>query len=259
MNFLQKFRSKIDSRTYFFTAIILYLIWVTGTYLLEGRIATLHSGSNIDRFIYAAIVNIIIGTVISGILVINVHKEGLFTKKDIGFSSKKKSIFLILIVIVVSTIMFIFQSLPTTNPIILLNGFAQVFPTSAAEVFVCWIVIGSAGKVISEKRRIFTIISLITISSILFGIYHFAHSAPFNTLNMVVLLTVIGFLTSIFFYIGKDLYSTILFHNIMATNGVLGSMDLETMTGPKYPLYFLMIISLIIIGLFVVRLKKIKR
>lgn len=30
------------------------------------------------------------------------------------------------------------------------------------------------------------------VASVLFGVYHFAHSPPFNTVDLVVLLTAIG-------------------------------------------------------------------
>ena len=54
------------------------------------------------------------------------------------------------------------------------------------------------------------------IASLVFGVYHFAHSAPFNTVGMVSFLSMIGLLTSLVFFLSRDLYGTILFTTSLA-------------------------------------------
>jgi len=41
-------------------------------------------------------------------------------------------------------------------------------------------------------------------ASVAFGLYHFAHSPPFDTWRMVGLLTVVGFATGAFFFVSRD-------------------------------------------------------
>ena len=50
-------------------------------------------------------------------------------------------------------------------------------------------------------------------AALAFGVYHFAHSPPFNTPAMVLLLSGVGVTTAIFFFVGGDLHSTIVLHN----------------------------------------------
>jgi hypothetical protein len=63
------------------------------------------------------------------------------------------------------------------------------------------------------------------IVSVLFGIYHFAHSPPFNTIPLVVILSVIGLVTSVFFFVSRDVYGTIAFHNFSGILGVIRALD----------------------------------
>ena len=57
-------------------------------------------------------------------------------------------------------------------------------------------------------------------ASVLFGLYHFAHSTPFNMIGMVALLTGVGFVTSAFFFLSRDIYATIVFHSFLGVFGV---------------------------------------
>jgi hypothetical protein len=69
------------------------------------------------------------------------------------------------------------------------------------------------------------------IASILFGVYHFAHSPPFNTARVVVLLSVVGLITSLFFFVSRDVYGTIAFHNFLGIFGVIGALESSGMLG----------------------------
>ena len=62
-------------------------------------------------------------------------------------------------------------------------------------------------------------------ASVLFGLYHVAHSAPFNTPGMIVLLTGVGLLTGVFYLCAGEIIGTIVFHNFLALFGVLNALD----------------------------------
>jgi len=57
-------------------------------------------------------------------------------------------------------------------------------------------------------------------ASLSFGLYHFAHSPPFNGPTMVAFLSLVGLRTSLFFFATRDLFATIVFHNFPAVAGV---------------------------------------
>jgi hypothetical protein len=63
------------------------------------------------------------------------------------------------------------------------------------------------------------------LASVLFGAYHVAHSAPFNTIQMVSLLSVVGLVTSAFFFVSRDIAGTIVFHNFLGTFGVVQALS----------------------------------
>jgi len=146
-------------------------------------------------------------------------------------------------------------------------------PNSITEVVVCWIVVGTIFESLARRRmdkkhdntigksggnvRLASILSLIIaslVSIVLFGVYHFAHSPPFNQPDMVIFLMIPAILTSIFYFVGREVYSTIIIHNILALIGVSGSIDPTPLT--LYPAMILALVSvlvLITLDLFLVR------
>ena len=150
-------------------------------------------------------------------------------------------------------ILYAVQGAPTFNPIVLLNAYAQVLVVSVAEVLVCWAVVGSvAESLLRDRGRWGSVILAAITASVLFGIYHFAHSPPFNTIGLVVFLSGIGLVTSVFFFISRDVYGTIAFHNFLGIFGVIGALDrsgnLATFERPVVPL---LVMAMVAIGVLI--------
>lgn len=85
-------------------------------------------------------------------------------------------------------------------------------------------------------------------SSALFGLYHFAHSAPFNTVPLVVILSLVGLATSTFFFVTRDIYGTVVFHNFLGIFGVVQALakadKLSSFQTPQVPLLGLALVSI---------------
>ena len=90
------------------------------------------------------------------------------------------------------------------------------------------------------------------IASAFFGVYHFAHSPPSNTLGFVVLLTVIGLVTSLFFFVSPDVYGTIVFHNFAGIFGVIQALERSGNLGSFESLVVPLLVNAVVaIGLLV--------
>lgn len=89
-----------------------------------------------------------------------------------------------------------------------------------------------------------SVILAASVSTMLFGIYHFAHSPPFNQPNMVLFLMYPGILTSIVYFIGRDIYATVVFHNFQALFGVMNNINIELLSRPMYPVIIIAIVSI---------------
>ncbi len=233
-------------RSDLFAPLSIYLLWTIGTYLLEGRINLLQEPTPAGRTIYILVTNIIIGTVIALWILGSRIRSGALNEKQIGAQPAKRTIAVSLVAVMLGFGFFLLQKPVSLNPLVVWNVFSQVLPVTIAEVVVCWAAIGGTVEAVARpKGRALAIIAGIIAADILFGVYHFAHSAPFNQVNMVLFLMMPGLLTSLVFFIGRDLYATILFHNFLGMAGVLQNVDMTLFSHPLYLFYILMATSLV--------------
>ena len=115
---------------------------------------------------------------------------------------------------------------------------------------ICWAVIGTTFESIARnKGRIRSIIFSAAIATILFGVYHFAHSPPFNLPGVVLFLMYPGVLTSLVYFIGRDIYATIIFHNFQALFGVMMSVNIPSFIQPAYPILILAVASIFVLAI----------
>ena len=91
-----------------------------------------------------------------------------------------------------------------------------------AEVIVCWVLIG--GSIANLAKNPLYMFLAVIISAFLFGLYHFSHSPPFNTFQMVIMLSIVGLFTGVFYFATRSIYGTILFHNFMGMKGVTDAL-----------------------------------
>ena len=118
---------------------------------------------------------------------------------------------------------------------------------SIAEVVVCWATVGASFESVTQsKGKFVSVLVGIVAATIFFSAYHIGHSAPFNQVNMILFLLVPGFLTSLFYFISREIYATILFHNFQGMVGVISSLEnTDILSRPLYPLYLLMLLSVL--------------
>ena len=227
----------------------LYLVWVLVTYLLEGRIQTfLHPEAMGARLLYALVANIVIGIGGSALVIRLLSRAGTISSERAGFRGFGHAAVATVVGVALGLAFYALQGAPSWNPIVLINAYAQVLVTSIAEILVCWAVVGSVSQaLLQDHGRWASIILAAIIASVLFGVYHFAHSPPFNTIPLVVILSVVGLLTSVFFFVSRDVYGTIAFHNFPGILGVIGALEasgnLSVLESPIIPLLVMAVIT----------------
>lgn len=255
-------------KKFFLIPLGIYISWVFSTYMLEGRVDLLQQQDVLARISYVIVANILIGNILAIYLLKRSIKPSFSSLSRLGFRPMKRTLKMLTIATIIGLFLFMIQQPASLNPIIIMNIFAQTLPTSIAEIVVCWVLIGVSFEsfLLNKKRNIhidkgnkiiYIILAAVT-ATIFFGLYHFAHSEPFNQLRMVLFLMFPGLLTSAFYFAARDLYSTIIFHNFLATYGVMESMNsMELLSQPSYPIIILAIGSiLVLITLDLVSLRK---
>lgn len=223
-------------------ALVLFLVWTVCTYLLEGRIQTLlRPDATMDRLLYALVANLVIGIGGAAWLLRRFLHAHILTPARAGFREGRRIAGSVFVALVLGFGLYAVQGPPTWNPIVILNAFAQVLTVSVAEILVCWVVVGSVVEaLLHDKGRVIAMGAAIGVASVLFGLYHFAHSPPFDTWGMVGLLMGVGLVTSLFYFVSREVYGTIVFHNTLALFGVVQALAsneaLATFARPMLPL-----------------------
>jgi hypothetical protein len=219
----------------------LFVVWTAVTWLLEGRIETfLRPEAVKDRLVYAIVANVAIGIVGAAAVVRWLAGLGL-AREAAGFGPAFRTWGSVAVGAMIGFALYVIQGAPTLDPIILLNAFAQVFVVSVAEVLVCWAVVAATVENSLEGHgKILAGLAGSVTASVLFGLYHYAHSAPFNTFPMVATLIAVGLVTGLYFFMSRDVYGTIVFHNFLGTFGVTQALKaagkLDTMAALQVPL-----------------------
>jgi hypothetical protein len=222
------------------------------TYVLEGRVRTfLRPDASVARFVYAIVANVCIG-VVGGAVVIRtlLNAESMPQLMTYGIAGPRRMLAMSVIAVVLGGLALAVQRLPNWHPMVLANAFAQVLVVSIAEVVVCWAVLG-AGIRNALGPGVVSLGVAVTVAALAFGLYHLAHSPPFNTRSMVMLLSGVGVVTGIFFFLSRDLYSTIIFHNAFALRGVTHALadtgKMKAFERPQLPLIATAVVALLVL------------
>ena len=64
---------------------------------------------------------------------------------------------------------------------------------------------------------------------------------------MVLFIMYPGILTSLVYFIGCDIYATIIFHNLQALFGVMMGANIASFTQPAYPILILAAVSILVL------------
>ncbi|MBF9032177.1 hypothetical protein HKCCE3408_17390 [Rhodobacterales bacterium HKCCE3408] len=232
--------------------ILVFLVWVAATWLLEGRIETLLRPDAIaDRLTYTLVANVGIGIVGAAIALRYILGGATARYRLAGFAPLPRTLLSVVIGLGLGLGLYLLLDPPTTDPVVILNAYAQVFVVSAAEVLVCWALLAGVIRATADGPAFFVLVVAALVSSVAFGLYHFAHSPPFDTLPMVAFLTGIGLVTSVYFLVSRDIYGTILFHNFLGTLGVAQALDagdrLGSLSTLQVPLLGTAVVSLLIL------------
>lgn len=217
-------------------ALALYVAWVGATYLLEGMQGTLVRPEAVGlRLAYALVANLAIGILLALWLIRRALASGVGTRADYGFSGPGRTLASVAAGALAGYALFSMSQAETAHPLVVANSFAQVWVVSVAEIVVCWALVGGTlHAALRPWNRWGAMVVAAVAASVLFGVYHYAHSAPFNEFRMVAFLTAIGFVTSLWWFVSRDVYGTSVFHNFFGVTGVLAALKAGGLL-PKEP------------------------
>ena len=232
-----------------------YGVWTAVTWFLEGRIQTLlRPEATVDRIAYTGVANVLVGTVLALWLVRAFVASGFVSRRDLGFQPLPRTLAVVVGAGVLGGAVYLLQRPPSTDPVVVTNAFAQVLPVSIAEVVVCWVVVGGSVAALLRRRGVDSRVAdsaALVAASVLFGVYHLAHSPPFNSVGMIGLLTLVSVGTGLFYFGGGSIYGALVFHNFLALFGVTTALveagQIATYQEPVVALLVTALVSLLVL------------
>jgi len=242
----------VKTRNASYAAVGLFVVWAVVTWFFEGRIHTLlRPEAIIDRLVYVVVANLVIGIIGAVVVLRFAISSGGVERADTGFGPRTPSVLWIVVGAAVGLALYFVQGAPSSDPMVIVNAYAQVFAVSVAEVLVCWALVGGVLQGAFGEPRWIATVGAAVVASVLFGIYHFGHSPPFNSVGMVAFLAAVGLVTSAFFFISRDVYATITFHNFLGVYGVVRALaaadQLGSFATPQVPLLATAVVALLVL------------
>jgi hypothetical protein len=206
-----------------------YAAWVLATYLLEGLPRTLLRPEATGlRIAYALVANLALGILLPLAMIrAFVRNEGR-SPESFGLAAPPRIAVGVAAGCVAGFALFALSGASPVDALVGVNAFCQAWVVSLAEVLVCWGLVGTAVYLsLQERNRVGAYLAGAASASVLFGFYHYAHSPPFNEIRMVLFLTGIGVVTSLWWFASRELYGTAVFHNFFAVTGVLQALGAQ--------------------------------
>lgn len=200
--------------------LVLFAGWTLATWALEGRIRTLlRPDALVDRLLYIGTANLMVGLLGAAVLVRCARGAGA-PKRD---ASPARVLVSVLTGAALGLALLLAVG-PPASPWAIVNGYAQVMTVTVAEVAVCWWALHHVLAVWRPEHERLAAGATVALGAASFGLYHFAHSPPFDTWSMVGGLTLMGLVTGAFFVASGDLYGAVALHNFAGTIGVLNAL-----------------------------------
>ncbi len=202
-------------------AFAVYLVWCVTTWFLEKRVGLFARFDPLGRTLYAVVANIALGTMLAGSFV--------------GRSERWRSSPVALVLTALLGGLAVVKMVPpgARDAVVLGNVFAQVLPTSIAEVTVCWLLVGGAvERWVLPRGKSIAVVAAIVVSDLVFALYHAAHSAPFDRPEMMAFLALPGLVVSLVVFVARDRILAMLVQNLFAVVGISKNLEASAFRHP---------------------------
>ena len=203
--------------------VAIYAAWLLEVFLLAGSERLFEHFDPLHLFLYTLIACILTGIVVPLLCVRASFVSGVVNLFQIGFRSFRRTIIACALAGIICYAAVIFLSPFGADRIAFANALLLLLPGAIASVMICWVLVGTHVQAFVRTGGMLISISLgILMTTVLFGMTTFAYFPAAFRQDLFLSAVIIGFITSVFFFAVRDIYSTSL---IVGVCSVLAQAD----------------------------------
>jgi hypothetical protein len=187
----------------------IYAAWFLEIFLLEGTERLFERFDPLHLFLYTIIACILTGIIVPLLCVRTSFVSGAVNLFQIGFRSFRRTIMACILAGIICYAGVIFLNPFGTDRIAFANAVLLLLPGAIASVMICWVLVGTHVQAFVRSGGMVISISVgILVTAALFGMTTFAYFPAAFRQDLFFSAVFIGFITSVFFFAIRDVYST---------------------------------------------------
>jgi hypothetical protein len=197
---------------------LVYLVWLTGIYLLVGNNRLLEHPEPVGIALYTVIVCILTGMIIPVICIRKAFITGAVNMFQIGFRTRHRTILACSVTCAIGLGIILLASPFGTDRFAFANAFLLLLPTAAASVMVCWVLAGTHVQAfVRSGGAVRSIVTGVVVTGLLFASATLAGSPSLWPDGAFFWLVGIGMGSALFYFAVRDVYATVI---LVAGSGV---------------------------------------
>jgi hypothetical protein len=189
--------------------VAIYAAWLLEIFLLEGSEHLFEFFDPLHLFLFTLIACILTGIVVPLLCVRTSFVSGAVNLFQIGFRSFRRTLMACALTGIICYAGVVFLNPFGTDRIAFANALLLLLPGAIASVMICWVLVGTHIQAFVRSGGMVVSITVgILVTAALFGLTTLAYFPTAFRQDLLFSAVIIGFITSIFFFAVRDVYST---------------------------------------------------
>lgn len=190
--------------------VVVYVVWFVEMYLLAGQLMLFSHPGAVGLYLYTLLCCLAVGIIVPVFLIRKAFMQGEVTMFQLGFRSWYRAVTGIVFTFLVIGVAVTLYNPCGRDTMAFFSLFLFLLPTGIATIMVCWVLTGThIQALVRNGGALITIPVGVAITALLFGLSSKAQFPVSATPDTLFWHIVAGMVTAVFFFLVRDIWSTI--------------------------------------------------